>query len=103
MAHSWNGLARKRWQLSSAIGNFEGPMLKRLHLSLVHDRRYAITSEKVTNETGWSPQVEFQHGLAEAVQWYRENAAWVARVRSGEYRDYYEKNYERREAELKQL
>ena len=68
-----------------------------------HDRRYAITSEKAMNETGWAPQVEFEQGLAEAVRWYRDNSAWVARVRSGEYRDYYEKNYERREAELKQL
>ena len=50
-----------------------------------HDRRYAITSEKVMAETGWAPQVEFEQGLAEAVEWYRENAAWVARVRSGEY------------------
>ena len=68
-----------------------------------HDRRYAITSAKVMNETGWVPRVDFESGLAEAVSWYRDNSAWVARVRSGEYRDYYEKNYERREAELKQL
>ncbi len=68
-----------------------------------HDRRYAITSEKVMNETGWAPRVDFESGLAAAVGWYRDNSAWVARVRSGEYRDYYEKNYERREAELKQL
>ena len=68
-----------------------------------HDRRYAITSEKAMKETGWSPQVDFEQGLAEAVDWYRDNSAWVARVRSGEYRDYYEKNYERRDAELKQL
>ena len=68
-----------------------------------HDRRYAITSEKVMNETGWAPRVDFESGLAAAVGWYRDNSAWVARVRSGEYRDYYEKNYERREAELKRL
>ena len=68
-----------------------------------HDRRYAITSEKVMNETGWAPRVDFESGLAAAVGWYRDNSAWVARVRSGEYRDYYEMNYERREAELKRL
>jgi dTDP-glucose 4,6-dehydratase len=58
-----------------------------------HDRRYAITSEKVERETGWKPQVEFEAGLAETVRWYKENAAWIANVRSGAYRDFYEKNY----------
>ena len=58
-----------------------------------HDRRYAITSEKVESETGWKPQVEFEAGLAETVRWYKDNAAWIANVRSGAYRDFYEKNY----------
>jgi dTDP-glucose 4,6-dehydratase len=58
-----------------------------------HDRRYAITSEKVERETGWKPQVEFEAGLAETVRWYRENTAWIANVRSGAYREFYEKNY----------
>jgi dTDP-glucose 4,6-dehydratase len=68
-----------------------------------HDRRYAITTAKLTRETGWTPQVEFEAGLAETVRWYRENAAWIARVRSGEYRQYYEQNYGRREEELRRL
>ncbi len=68
-----------------------------------HDRRYAITTEKVERETGWSPQVKFETGLAETVRWYQGNGAWIARVRSGEYRQYYEQNYSRREAELKRL
>jgi dTDP-glucose 4,6-dehydratase len=68
-----------------------------------HDRRYAITTEKIERETGWTPQVEFETGLAETVRWYRENAAWVAHVRSGEYRQYYEQNYARREEELRRL
>lgn len=58
-----------------------------------HDLRYAITSEKLEVETGWKPQQEFETGLAETVQWYRDNAAWTANVRSGAYRDFYEKNY----------
>ena len=58
-----------------------------------HDRRYAITSEKVERETGWKPQVEFESGLAETVRWYRENTEWIANVRSGAYREFYEKNY----------
>ena len=58
-----------------------------------HDRRYALSSEKLMRETGWRPQVEFETGLAEAIEWYRANQAWVARVRSGAYRAYYEQNY----------
>jgi len=58
-----------------------------------HDRRYAITSDKVERETGWKPQVEFEQGLANTVRWYRENESWIADVRSGDYRDFYERNY----------
>lgn len=68
-----------------------------------HDRRYAITTAKLMRETSWTPQVEFEKGLAETVHWYRENAAWAAHVRSGEYRQYYEQNYARREQELRRL
>jgi dTDP-glucose 4,6-dehydratase len=58
-----------------------------------HDRRYALSSEKLMRETGWQPTMDFETGLARTVDWYRDNAAWVARVRSGAYREYYEKNY----------
>jgi len=58
-----------------------------------HDRRYALSSEKLTCETGWQPVTDFEEGLRRTVDWYRNNGAWVARVRSGEYRSYYEKNY----------
>jgi dTDP-glucose 4,6-dehydratase len=60
---------------------------------LGHDRRYALTSDKLTMETGWRPEMEFETGLAETIEWYRANAAWVARVRSGAYLAYYERNY----------
>ncbi len=58
-----------------------------------HDRRYALSSEKLMRETGWRPRVDFETGLAQTIDWYRANAPWVARVRSGAYRDYYERNY----------
>lgn len=58
-----------------------------------HDRRYALSSEKLMKETGWRPQIDFEHGLAKTIDWYRDNSAWVGRVRSGAYREYYEKNY----------
>ncbi len=58
-----------------------------------HDRRYALSSEKVIRETGWSPDVNFEVGLARTIEWYRAHATWVSRVRSGEYRTYYETQY----------
>ena len=58
-----------------------------------HDRRYALSSEKIMRETGWQPEVDFESGLALTVRWYRENPDWVARVKSGEYQAYYELNY----------
>jgi dTDP-glucose 4,6-dehydratase len=64
-----------------------------------HDRRYALKAEKITRDTGFEPVVQFEQGLASVVQWYRDNAAWTRRVKSGEYRDYYEKNYAWRDAQ----
>jgi dTDP-glucose 4,6-dehydratase len=64
-----------------------------------HDRRYALSSEKLMRETGWQPVVNFETGLSRTIEWYRENSAWVARVRSGAYRTYYERNYGNRTAE----
>ncbi|MEO5923006.1 MAG: dTDP-glucose 4,6-dehydratase [Bryobacteraceae bacterium] len=61
-----------------------------------HDRRYALTSAKLMRETNWSPQMTFDQGLQETVDWYRANPEWVAHVRSGEYRKFYETNYANR-------
>jgi dTDP-glucose 4,6-dehydratase len=61
-----------------------------------HDRRYALTSAKIMRETGWAPQMTFDQGLQETVDWYKANPEWVARVRSGEYRKFYETNYANR-------
>lgn len=60
-----------------------------------HDRRYALSSEKLERETGWRPEMPFEVGLAETIDWYRENREWVRRVKSGEYQDYYKLNYTR--------
>jgi dTDP-glucose 4,6-dehydratase len=61
-----------------------------------HDRRYALSSEKLMRETDWQPVTDFETGLARTIEWYRTNAQWVARVRSGEYRTYYDQNYANR-------
>src|SRR5271163_3193796 len=58
-----------------------------------HDRRYALSSEKLMRETGWAAQVPFEKGLQATIDWYRASGEWIARVKSGEYLSYYEKNY----------
>lgn len=62
-----------------------------------HDRRYALTSEKLMKETGWEPKIDFETGLAQTVAWYKNNPGWVERVRSEAYLEYYKKNYQGRE------
>lgn len=61
-----------------------------------HDRRYALSSEKLCRETGSAPQVQFDEGLVRTVRWYQENSAWIRRVQSGEYQTFYAKNYDNR-------
>lgn len=58
-----------------------------------HDRRYAIDATKINRELGWSPSVTFEQGLAETIDWYLENTAWLENVSSGEYLKYYEQQY----------
>jgi dTDP-glucose 4,6-dehydratase len=58
-----------------------------------HDRRYALSSEKVMRETGWTPEMSFEKGLRSTVEWYKSHPEWIARVKSGEYQSYYAANY----------
>jgi dTDP-glucose 4,6-dehydratase len=51
-----------------------------------HDRRYAVNCAKAEAELGWRQTVTFEQGLADTVAWYKSNARWIDRVRSGEYR-----------------
>jgi dTDP-glucose 4,6-dehydratase len=68
-----------------------------------HDRRYALSSEKLSKATGWTPQMDFERGLTATVDWYRNNRDWVRRVKSGEYQSYYSRNYGNRTLELDRI
>ena len=63
-----------------------------------HDRRYAIDARKIARELDWSPRESFESGLARTIRWYLDHAAWVAQVKSGEYRQWLEMNYAARSA-----
>jgi dTDP-glucose 4,6-dehydratase len=58
-----------------------------------HDQRYAIDNTKIKAELGWTPKRSFEAALAETVEWYLGNQEWRDRVRSGAYRDYYDRQY----------
>lgn len=58
-----------------------------------HDLRYAIDASKINKELGWSPSVTFEQGLEKTIDWYLSNEDWLKRVTSGEYQNYYEKQY----------
>ena len=61
-----------------------------------HDRRYALDDEKLRT-LGWKPSHSFgEAGLPETVEWYRANRAWWEPIKSGEYREYYERQYAER-------
>ncbi len=58
-----------------------------------HDRRYAINFTKIKNELGWQPTVTLEEGLTKTVEWFKQNEAWWKNVKSGEYKEYYAKQY----------
>jgi dTDP-glucose 4,6-dehydratase len=58
-----------------------------------HDLRYAIDSTKLQKELGWLPSLQFEEGLEKTVEWYLTNEAWLDNVTSGDYQQYYEKQY----------
>jgi dTDP-glucose 4,6-dehydratase len=65
-----------------------------------HDRRYALKCQKIERELDWKPAISLDEGLRQTIDWYRKNSDWLAGVRGGEYRSYYEKYYENRDSSL---
>jgi len=58
-----------------------------------HDRRYAIDSSLIERDLGWKPKVALDEGLKDTIAWYINNKPWWDKIKSGEYQEYYEKQY----------
>ncbi|MBI3920389.1 MAG: dTDP-glucose 4,6-dehydratase [Armatimonadetes bacterium] len=57
-----------------------------------HDRRYSMSCSKLQS-LGWRPEHGFEESLEQTVCWYRENEGWWRKIKSGEFADYYRRNY----------
>ncbi len=68
-----------------------------------HDRRYALTNDKILAELGWEPQYTFEEAMAATVRWYQANDWWWRKIKTGEYLDYYKRQYAERLAGAKTL
>jgi dTDP-glucose 4,6-dehydratase len=60
---------------------------------LGHDRRYAMDASRISRDLGWEPAVSFEQGLKSTVEWYLSHTSWWERILTGEYMEYYGKNY----------
>ena len=58
-----------------------------------HDKRYAIDASKINKELGWEPSLQFAEGLEKTIDWYLNNQNWLNSVTSGDYQNYYKKQY----------
>lgn len=78
------------------LGNPEGESLELITYvtdRAGHDLRYAIDSNKLKNELGWQPSLQFEEGIEKTVRWYLDNQEWMDNITSGEYEKYYEQMY----------
>ena len=83
-------------QMDSALGNQAGTAEKLITYVKDrpgHDKRYAIDANKLKNELGWEPSLQFEGGLAKTITWYLANEKWLDNITSGDYQKYYEQQY----------
>ncbi|MGE1111793.1 dTDP-glucose 4,6-dehydratase [Priestia megaterium] len=73
--------------------NASKELIKFVEDRLGHDRRYAIDPTKLTTELGWNPKYTFDTGIGETIQWYLDNQDWWKNIKSGDYVNYYNKQY----------
>jgi dTDP-glucose 4,6-dehydratase len=58
-----------------------------------HDYRYALDLTRI-RELGWRPEISFEAGLVETLHWYRDHESWWRPLKSGEFWDFYRRNYQ---------
>jgi len=83
-------------QMDTAIGNKKGTAEKLITYVKDrpgHDKRYAIDANKLKNELGWQPTLQFEEGLIKTINWYLENEKWMNNITSGDYQNYYKEQY----------
>ena len=61
-----------------------------------YDRRYAMDASKITSQLNWHPQIKFEDGLRQTIDWYLQNKKWLSNVTSGQYQQYYQQMYANR-------
>ncbi|MEW6554542.1 MAG: dTDP-glucose 4,6-dehydratase [Actinomycetota bacterium] len=89
------GQEKTNLELTHAILDILGAgedAIERVPDRLGHDLRYSIETAKL-RELGWEPLQDFESGLRETVQWYRDNTAWWEPIKSGDFRRYYLEKY----------
>jgi len=59
-----------------------------------HDKRYAIDANKLKNDLGWEPSLQFEEGLDRTISWYLANEKWIKNITTGEYQSYYKQQYQ---------
>ncbi|MBC8266314.1 MAG: dTDP-glucose 4,6-dehydratase [Flavobacteriales bacterium] len=83
-------------QMDIALGNDEGTaeqLITYVKDRPGHDKRYAIDANKLKNELGWEPSLQFEEGLAKTIAWYLDNEEWMDNITSGDYQNYYKEQY----------
>jgi dTDP-glucose 4,6-dehydratase len=63
-----------------------------------HVMRHAVKTDKIERVLGWKAEVDFETGLRQTVEWYKENRWWWEKIKSGEFKEYYKKMYSELEA-----
>jgi dTDP-glucose 4,6-dehydratase len=81
-------VARRILELTGA----DPSLLRRVADRPGHDRRYSLDTSKL-RALGWSPQTSFDAGIRTTFEWYRDNRAWWEPIKSGDFREYYERQY----------
>jgi dTDP-glucose 4,6-dehydratase len=59
-----------------------------------HDLRYGVDISKIKHELDWKPEVNFENGLVDTIEWYKNNTSWVHSITNSDYLSYYNENYE---------